>query len=310
MQDLASPPPRAFSLLMKLRRYDEAEEMMHRGSQNHPKDPFFMQDLAEIALAKDNHDEAIERCARLRKRFPGVVRGYVVGASSLAARNRLDEADALAKQAMKQFPEDIGGFLEYARVAGRRHDWEEALRRWEVVYKQFGYFGGYIGAADVLAELGRHDEADELLATARMRAPLQSAPMVELARFAQAKGDIPEAVKRWKKLVEWHPGFMQGYFAAAEALEAMGQSAETEAVLHAAVARFPLDEYPLKELARLFHFKRRDFPAAAEAWATMRETFPQNEEAYIRGAEALQQAGCSQEAEALREEHRQRFKAT
>jgi tetratricopeptide (TPR) repeat protein len=233
----------------------------------------------------------------------------VFGASALAAANRLDESEALAKQAMRLFPDDMGGFLEYARTGQRRRDWDESLRRWQAVYDQFGYLGAYIGAAQVLAELGRHDEADELLAIARTRGPTEPGPLVELARLAQGRGDVPEAVIRWKRLVERIPGFMPGYFAAAEALEAMAQPAETEAVLQAAVYRFPIDEQPLRELARLFHFKRRDFAAAVEAWATFRQTFPHSEEAYTSGAEALQHLGRSEEAEALREEHRQLFKA-
>jgi tetratricopeptide (TPR) repeat protein len=300
--------PLTFKLLMTLRRFDEADEMMRQGGVRRPTDPFFARGAAEVAQARGNHDKAIELFAALRKRFPGVMQGYVLGASSLAAKGRIDEAEALAEQAMKQFPDELGGFLEHARMATLRRDWAEALRRWQIV-SEFGFRGGYIGAAQALVQLGRHDEADALLADARIRSPIDPAPIIEMARGAQLRGDIAEAVKRWKNVIVRFPLYIPGYLAAADAMDAMGEQTEAEAMFRAAIERFPLEQRPIVDMARYFHLKRRDFAAAAEAWALLRQTFSDNEEGYTRGADALRGAGRAEEAAALLAEHRQRFGA-
>jgi tetratricopeptide (TPR) repeat protein len=102
---------------------------------------------------------------------------------------------------------------------------------------------------------------------------------------------------------------MPVHLAASEAFERLGEPAQAEATLRAAIDRFPTELRPMLDLAKLLQIKRRDFPAAVEVWAAIRNVFPDNQEAYTSGAEALRQSGCVEQAEALREEHRLRFKS-
>jgi tetratricopeptide (TPR) repeat protein len=248
----------ALQVLIKLRRFDEAEALMRAGEKKHPRDYYFPMGLGEIAQAKGDHDEAIQRHAGLRKRFPGVVQGYTRGALSLAAKNRLDEAEALAEEAMQRFPDDIGGFLEYARLAGRREDWPEALRRWQIVQGEFSTKSfGYMGRAQAMIRLGRYDEADALLADTRIRFPTESGPFAEAARCATARGDVPEATERWKRRYQRFPLEVHGYWDAAWELEKLGAVAEAEAALRTAVDRFPNEERPVVELANLLQRHQR-----------------------------------------------------
>ena len=60
----------------------------------------------------------------------------------------------------------------------------------------------------------------------------------------------------------------------------------------------------LLDLAKLLQNKRQDFTAAAEVWAAIRGVFPDSEEAYASGAEALRRAGRIEEADALIEGYR------
>ena len=209
---------------------------------------------------------------------------------------------------MRQFPEEIGGFIEYGRLAVQRKDWEEALRRWKIVDDSFVTRPfGVQGRSQALIELGRYDEADEILVAARVRFPTDSALLAEYARCAQARGDFPESVKRWKRRIERAPMEVYGYYAASQALVEMGEFAEAEAMLRAAVDRFPVEEGPLIYLAKFLH-GRGAFPAEAEAWAALRQVFVDNEESYIRGADALRKVGRPEEADTLLEEHKKRFK--
>jgi len=299
--------PLTLELLLKLHRYDDAEAIMLTGQKKNPREVYFAKGLANIALTRGDFDLAVERYAAMRKRFPGVWQGYVLGAQALANKNRMDEADALAQQAMKQFPEEIGGFLEYARLAVQREDWEEAIRRWQIIEETFKTrsFGPY-GRAQALIKLKRYDEADDLLKATRFRFPLESALLAELARCAQARGNVPEAVKRWKYRIERVPMETHGYYEAAKALEEMGEYAEAEAILRAGIDRFPLEDGPMILLAKFLH-GQKDYSREAEAWAALRQVFVDNEESYTRGADALRRAGQPDRADAILEEHRRRF---
>jgi tetratricopeptide (TPR) repeat protein len=303
----ARSSPLALKVLIGLRRFDEAEELMRVGRKKHPNDPYFAKGLAEIAHSKRDFDTASERWTFLRKRFPGVVEGYTYGASAFAERNQLAQAEALALLAIKRFPDNIGGPLEYTRLAIRAKDWEEVLRRWKPIRAQFNYIGSYIGSAQALTHLGRYDEAEALLQQARFRFGTDPGPLSEFARVAEAKGDIPAAVQRWKDVLIRFPLDMPVYFNAADAFEKLGEPAEAVTTLRAAIDRFPSELGPLLELAKLFQYKRRDFSAAANAWAALRAVFPDNEESYISGARALDQAGQVADAQALRDEYSRRF---
>jgi tetratricopeptide (TPR) repeat protein len=298
--------PLALKVLIGLRRYDEATRAMRNGQQRSPNDPYFLGGLEAIARARGNNEEALAICNKLRKRFPGIVAGYTSAAQCLRALGRLDEADEMASEAIKRFPEDLLGFLEFARVANDRQDWEEALSRWQPLRDRFGYFGGYIGAAQALGHLGRFDEAEDLLQQARYRTA-DPGPLTEYARLAEAKGDLPEAANRWRKLLSHFPLQIHIHIVVAEAFERLGDAAEAEATLRAAVDRFPAELRPALALAKLLYYVRSDYAAAAIAWATVRRLDPQIAEGYVLGAQAHDRAEQPEQAAAVRDEYRRRF---
>lgn len=266
--------PLAPEILLKLGRFDEAEALMLKGRKRHPGNVHFARGLAAVSEARGDHDQAICRYAALRKRFPGAVEGYVMGALSLAAKNKLNEAEALAMEAMKRFPEEIGGFLEYARIAARRQNWLEALERWQNVQDGFGHRTfGYMGCAQTMILLGRYNEADAILADARIRFPTDSGFFAESARCAEARGDIPAAVSRWKSTVERFPLEAHCHSEAADAFERLGRPAEAEAALRGAADRFSTARWPILKLAEFLE-RRGDMSAAAEISETPREIFP------------------------------------
>jgi tetratricopeptide (TPR) repeat protein len=302
----ASKSPLALEVLLGLRRFDEAEAMMKEGRTKSPGDQRFAIGLAEVARARGDHETAVQRWAMVRKQFPGVMKGYAVGVESLRALNRLPEAEALTRQTMTQFPQEVLGYMENARLADIKQDWEEALKRWDVVLTRFDHLSGYTGVAQAMVKFGRYDEADALLTRARVRYPADVSPGIGLALSAQARDDIPEAVVRWRNVAQRFPLQTVAVFNAAGALEKLGATEDAEVILREAVDHFPAEPRALTDLGMLL-LRRRDFSAAAEAFAALRQTFPNNEAAYLRGAEALSQAGQPETADVLREEHRRRF---
>jgi tetratricopeptide (TPR) repeat protein len=295
--------PFALRVLLGLRRYEEAEALMVQGQKARPRDSYFAIGLAQVAQARGDHETAIERCAALRKRFPFVQEGYLMGAESLIFRRRPEEAELLAEQAMKLFPDEVKGFVSYGRIAVERQDWDEALRRWQLVLNRFDHQVGYLGSAQAMQQLGRPDEAEAILLPLATRFPTDPGFRIELARMAQTAGNIPVAIGRWEGVSRRFPLNLPGCMLAAEALEKLGAVAQAEEVLREAVDHFPTEPRPLIELGSLL-LRREDFPAAVDVWATLRQTFPDKEISYVRGVEALVRAGRPEEAEALREEHR------
>ena len=296
-------------VLIGLRRYDEAALAMQNGLRRAPGNSYFLSGLGEVAQSRGNHSEAIEIYAKLRKQFPGVAMGYIGAVQSLKTQGRAAEAEDMAVIAIRKFPSDIRGFLECARLAVQRQDWEEALRRWLTICEQFNYFGAYVGAAEALRQLGRLSEAENLVQRARDLTSTDPGPLSEYALLAEAKGDTAEALQRWRGLLWRFPLNMPVYIVVSDAFQRLGEGAAAEATLRNAVDRFPTEMRPMLELAKLLHYKCRQYPAAAEAWGLLRQAFPDFRESYTSGADALHQAGRRQDAEAVSEEYRARFRS-
>ncbi len=300
--------PLALKVLLRLRRFDDATKMVLTGQRRSRGDPNFLLGLAQIAQARRDHPEAVMHYAKMRKYFPGVMEGYTSAAEALRLMGKPADAESLAVQAMRQFPDHIAGFLERARLAVHREDWEEALRCWKPIRDQFEYVGAYVGAAQAFTHLQRYDEAEEVLQQARYRFGTNPSPLCEYARVAEAKGDTAEAIQRWKAVLYRFPLDMPVYSDASQAFERLGDPAEAETTLRAAVDRFPLELRPRIELAKLLLYQHLDFDAAVDAWSSLRQVLPDNEEAYVAGADALQKAGRTDAAAALRADHHQRFR--
>ena len=298
--------PLALDLLLRLRHYDEAQELMLRGQKQHPSHAHFPLGLAQIAMSRGNFDEAIERFAAVRKRFPHVLTAYMSASMALRIRNRHGEAEALAILTMKRFDTDAGGYLEYARGAQDRGDWPEAFNRYETAAERSDHVAAHAGAGQALLALGRVDEAEARGIQMRIRFPTSSEPLTLLARAAETRGDIQEAIQRWMILRDRFPGFPPAYVEVAAALLRLNEPVEAEAVLRDAVGRFPDEPEPNLRLALLLH-GRGDFVAAAEAWALVRQVAPNKQEGYNQGADALDNTGRSGEAAELRAEARRRF---
>jgi tetratricopeptide (TPR) repeat protein len=301
--------PLALRVMIRMRLFDEATTRMRNGRRRHPRDHFFLHGLAQVAQAKLDHEEALSIYVELRKRFPGVMEGYTSAAESLRVMKRLDEAEALVKPALDQFPDQINPLLEYARIAVAREDWEEALIRWKAVRARFLYFGSFVGSAQALSQLGRYEESEELLQQARYLFGTDPGPLTEYARIAEVKGDIPEALERWKAVMYRFPLEMHTRLIGADAFERLGDHEEAVATIRAMIERFPSEPHPLLRLADLYHRTRSDFSAAAEVWSELRRAFPDIEGGYTFGADALRRTGRPEEAAALLEEHRIRFKS-
>jgi hypothetical protein len=97
-----------------------------------------------------------------------------------------------------------------------------------------------------------------------------------------------------------------GYQGGFRQLLEMDRLIDAEAVLLAAIDRFPEEAWPRVEHASLAH-TRKDWAVASTRWAVVRASWPDRLDGYLRGAEALAALGRPEQAEKLRAEHRLRI---
>jgi tetratricopeptide (TPR) repeat protein len=289
----------AAATLREAGRPAEAEALLAEAASSFPGDPGPAVDYAWLAHARQDWPEALRRWSAVRERFPDVPHGYSGAAVAHRNAGAFDLADALLQDALERFPDAVGLAIEHGWVAHARHDWPEAVRRWDTVRARAPDVpAGYTGGAVALRELGRFAEAEALLREAAERFPAEPHVVVEQAWLAQARRDWPEAARRWDAARARLPGEEVVYTAGARALREEGRADEADRLLREAIARFPDRRSPLTEHAWLAQIGR-DWPATVERWAAVRARFPDHAEAYVLEARALAELRRNDEAEPL-----------
>lgn len=307
--EYAATAPDTIEVLLGLRLFDEAETLMRQGQQRFPREGRYAEGYAATAERRRDWDEAIRRWAAVRKKFPGRPAGYMSGAACLREVGRLDDADALIAQAMPKFPKSVACWLESGRIGDARRDWTDAQRRWEELEQRFGHNAGMVGAVRAMMETGRLEEAEATLIPARVKYPIEVSIPVMLAQIAERRGDIPLALERWAVVREKFPRHMQGYVETVRLMRAAGQFGELDAVIQQAIHTFPTDAWPLVEHASLAT-QQKDWDAAASRWQAVRDAYPDREDGYLRGAEALDGLGNTAGATDLRAEWQERRRSS
>jgi predicted Zn-dependent protease len=263
--------------------------------------------LATLAARRRDWSEALGLWDDVRSRSPDNVWAYLGASQALRALGRLDQAERLAGEARERFPGRPAFAVVYAQMAQSRRDWPAALQRWDYVRDRFpGSPQSYLGVAQALHEMGRLDEAEPILLSARERFPEHAGVGIAWARLAETCRDWPAALQRWDDLRDRCPGSAHGYLGAAQALHEMNRPDEAEAILLSARGRFPEHAGVAVAWARLAD-SRRDWPAALQRWDDLRDRFPQSPEGYLGAGLALRELSRSDEADAILLSARERF---
>jgi tetratricopeptide (TPR) repeat protein len=295
----------ALDLLLKLALYDEAEALLTRGQKHHRgwrSRGHFLEGLALVAYKRGNQEEAVRRCAFLRKKSPSSLKGYWIAAAALSELGHVEKAEAVMKRGLRRMPYDVSLRIEYAKLAERRKDWGEALQRWTALAtlpNPDAHIIGVTGSAAALKELRRYDEADQMLSGVKSQAANNLAFWIEFARIPDHKQDWEEAASRWATVRKRFPLQLFGYMGEIRPLMELGKRAQAEDVLREGIDRLPNDPTPLIEYALLAH-RNGEWGEAIRRWAAVRDCFPKRREGYELGADALAAHGQTLEASRLR----------
>nr|WP_246513182.1 tetratricopeptide repeat protein [Azospirillum picis] len=163
-QDIGAKARRA-GALMHLNRLDEAEAAFRALRDGHPDASFGLDGLARVATRRRQWLQALERWEATLAAFPGHWPGMLGYAQALLEVGRFGEAEAQYAEVVRLQPQHPLARIGLAESAARRRDWETAVQRWQqVIAHGPASAQATIGLLTALCELGRLDEAEELLA--------------------------------------------------------------------------------------------------------------------------------------------------
>ena len=166
----ASGHVRGAEALVEAGRLDEAEGLAVEAVSRYPDRPGGYVQWGKVAMRREDWAAASERWEELRRAAPDHAWGYVRGAAALLGVGRLEEAEALACEAVSRFPDRSGGYVQWAEVAMRRRDWTAASERWGELRQAFpDHPSGYMRGAKALMRAGRLEEAEALTFEAKER---------------------------------------------------------------------------------------------------------------------------------------------
>lgn len=286
----------AGNALRDLHRFDEADAMYQDAIARNPAEPDLLLGYAQVAEARRDLEAAVQRWTDARDRCPERWLFHAAAANHLRQLGRLDEAEARLAEAQEHLPNEPALFIDYARIADQKRDWDAAQRRWSAVVLRFPRSqAGYMGAAHALRELGRYDEADAMLSAGQAQWPAEIELFVEYARNAEAHGDWGAALQRWKAVREKAPERWDAFARAAAASIELRRYDEADALLIEAQSRFP-DNFSLAAESARLAARHSDRAEAIRRWQGILDRFPHEPQAWIGTAGAFADAGRDEDA--------------
>jgi tetratricopeptide (TPR) repeat protein len=291
--------PESLGILLGLKRYEEAEELMRQRQTLFPRDHSSLMGLARVAEERGDMEEALKRWELARSKVVGTLDAWLGCGRCLEVLGRLDEAQEQFDYVVRRTPDEMHGWLGCARISDRREDWKHSLELWKHMAEDLRFPTAFAFVAKTLARLGRADEAEAYLQAPSLLYPADIEIALTLGRLARARGDLSIACEQLQRVRANNSGFRNAYREGAIWLAEAERHDEADAVLRRAIELFPNEAWPMLDFARLAH-DRRDWTEAAARWAALRQRFPAEEMGYSSGAEALRAAGREQEAADLR----------
>jgi tetratricopeptide (TPR) repeat protein len=159
-------------LLGSLQRFDEALAEFDRAVAYRPDDESIALGRAELMLRMGRVDDAIDAYRTAAKRWPDSAMSLNALGYTLADRTEeYREAEKLIRKALKYDPESPAIIDSLGWVLYKRGKNEAALEQLEIAYERFPDPEVAAHLVEVLAVMGREDEAMAILAEAELRNP-------------------------------------------------------------------------------------------------------------------------------------------
>ncbi len=179
----------------KLDRIAEAETIALAAARRFPLLAEGLVQYAVCAEGLDNPAEKARRWARVRRLHPGNRWSWIRGIDLAFERGQQAEADRLMAGMFALFEKDREAWRVYARLAERRHDPQEAARRWlQGLDLLPGAPEFYVGASQALRRAADGPAAAKLIVTASFMFPRDKdvlAERAEIEKLGLDPGPLP-----------------------------------------------------------------------------------------------------------------------
>jgi predicted Zn-dependent protease len=146
------------------RNFMEAEALLAEALRKGSDDPLTWLEYAESAARRGAEPDGYNRFEAAFRRFPDEASTAERFANAKLNRGDLAGAEAILAPIANRFPDDVWVRLQHAITAMRGARWDIAEARWRAFRSDFPAMqDGWFDGAEVLARMGRHHEAEELL---------------------------------------------------------------------------------------------------------------------------------------------------
>jgi predicted Zn-dependent protease len=248
---------------------DRTEAVLLSLLARYPDNFSFLVAYADAAGARGDWAAAEQRWRAMQDRFADRLRVTAGLAEALLVLGRAGEAETVAQTALARFPDTSSILSLAARCAAARGDWAEADRRWAAVLaKSPDHPAGSIGRAEALVHLGQAEAAEAVLRVPAERFADRLDVQLLFATVAVRRGDWATALTRYSDLRARFPVSADAWLGCIEALAALRQPAEADALLQEAAATFPQHMGIMSCQAR-FAEQRNDWAGALALWQAL-----------------------------------------
>ena len=264
----------AAQCLLELGRPEDAKAVLDPAKRMFPDDLEMASLGGWIAHRLQDYPAADEIWRNVRARFPQSPNGFLGGAATYAASNRVAQAEELLLRAQDRFPDNVAMACEYARLAQQKDDKPALVARWQALMARMPNQPAVIaGLASALGGTGQDAEAARMLDTAVTRFPLDRSILMAAAKAATSVKDWEAAERLWRAFCAHFPQETAGWAGLADLQRERGALDQSLATVTTALARFRGDvELELQRAITLS--RKRAWPQALSLWDTLKRRYP------------------------------------
>jgi tetratricopeptide (TPR) repeat protein len=207
---------------------------------------------ANNAMLGKDWAEAVRRWAELRRRFPRFELAYANEYNALKAAGAMNEANALAEEALRRFGLTVNTCGSTIDSCRRKEDYEGLLKvaRW-LRKAQPDWPVGYLHEIEALLHMRRDAEAQTSFEQGIERCPKELRLRQEFAAFLRDRAEFAELARVAAGIRESFPTDASGYLLGAEAARGLDRPDDAATLLRTARFILPKNDAIRGALAEL-----------------------------------------------------------
>ena len=262
--------------LITLGRLEEAETVFQGLIKLYPELPDGYDGYGRVANYLADWKLALKRWEETILKFPNNINFQVQKGNILINLSQFDEAEEVFQQLKEKYPNQPQGYERYAAVTHNLGDWELALERWsEAITKFPENIGFQVQKGNVLMNLSRFDEAEEVFQQLKEKYPNQPQGYERYAALTHNLGDWELALKRWSEAITKFPENIGFQVQKGNVLICSYRFDEAEAVFLQLIEKYPNQPQGYERYAAVTHYLG-DWELSLERWSETITKFPNN----------------------------------